>query len=187
MSKPRRHTTSFQRRYDVVRCRPTSYRHWHNVACLQGDKYILLGHTPSRHLQDVSSLPDVFNTFLRRTTKTIIYRKICLGHTSEKFMIRVKNFQEWTLWIYRNFLKTVFLKHFMKWPLLQTKTLLLKSGIKKDVAVSVNKESVNKNSSKNVFLRFYFFTLLHLLVVAYRGIFRTWSSICKLAFFCENT
>ena len=36
------------------------------------------------------------------------------------------------------------LKHFMKWLLLQTKKLLLKSGIRKDVAVSVNKESMNK-------------------------------------------
>ena len=36
------------------------------------------------------------------------------------------------------------------------KLLLLKSGINKDVAVSVNKESVNKSSSKNSFLRFSF-------------------------------
>ena len=49
---------------------------------------------------------------------------------------------------------TVFLKHFMKWLLLQTKTLLLKAGVRKGVAVSVDKESINKSSSKNVFLRF---------------------------------
>ena len=42
----------------------------------------------------------------------------------------------------------------MKWLLLQTKALLLKSGVRKDVAVSVDKESINKSSSKNVFLRF---------------------------------
>ena len=69
----------------------------------------------SRHLQQVFKtyhqvksvvvnmslrrLRDVFNTFLRRTAKTIIYRKTYLG----KYMVRVKNFQEWTLWIYWNF------------------------------------------------------------------------------------
>ena len=41
-------------------------------------------------------LRDVFNMFLRRTAKTIIYREICLGHTFEKFMFTVQNFQEWT-------------------------------------------------------------------------------------------
>ena len=42
----------------------------------------------------------------------------------------------------------------MKWLLLQTKTLLLKAGVRKGVAVLVDKESINKSSSKNVFLRF---------------------------------
>ena len=28
--------TSFQRRYDVGRCRPASYQRWHAVVCLQG-------------------------------------------------------------------------------------------------------------------------------------------------------
>ena len=70
--------------------------------------------TSSRHLQDVlqrylqdvfktyhqvklfllTNLRDVFNTFLRRTAKTVIYRRICLGHTSEKFMVSVQNLQE---------------------------------------------------------------------------------------------
>ena len=66
----------------------------------------------ARHLQDVfkayhllllARLRNLFNTFLRRSGKAIIYRKICLGHTSKKFMVRVQNFQEWTIWIYRNF------------------------------------------------------------------------------------
>ena len=43
-----------------------------------------LSHTSSRCLWDV------FNSFPRRTAKTIIYRKIRLGHTSEKFTIRVQ-------------------------------------------------------------------------------------------------
>ena len=54
-----------------------------------------------------------------------------------------------------------FLKHFMKWLLLQTKILLLKSGIRKNVAVSLNKELMNKSSSKNFtsqVLVFYFTT-----------------------------
>ena len=55
---------------------------------------------------------------------------------------------------YTETFKAVFLKHFMEWMLLQTKILLLKSGIGKDVTVSVNEESMVKSSSKNIFLRF---------------------------------
>ena len=40
----------------------------------------------------------------------------------------------------------------MKSLLLRAKILLLKQSIRKDVAVSVNKESINKSGSKNVFL-----------------------------------
>ena len=60
-----------------------------------------------RYLQDVSdktyhqvklflltSLRDVFNTFLGRTAKTFIYRRICLGHYSEKILVSVQNLQE---------------------------------------------------------------------------------------------
>ena len=54
----------------------------------------------------VLRLRDVFNTFSRFNAKTIIHRKICLGETSEKFMVRVQNFQEWTLWIHRDYEKT---------------------------------------------------------------------------------
>ena len=55
----------------------------------------------SRHLQDLSSSStvivstssrrfwDVFKMFLWRTAKTVIYRRICLGRTSEKFMVSV--------------------------------------------------------------------------------------------------
>ena len=53
------------------------------------------------------------------------------------------------------------------------------------MALSVNKESMNQNSSKNVFLRFYFFNLLHLLVAAYGGAFRTWSNIYNGALLLE--
>ena len=59
------------------------------------------------------------------------------------------------------------------------------SGIRVDIAVSVNKESMNKSSCKNVFLRFYLFTLLKLLVAAYRGALRTHSNIYN-GFFCKN-
>ena len=64
---------------------------------LDQDEYIGLNHTFSRHLQDVlerclqdvfeiyyqvklfllTRLQEVFNTFLRRTAKTVIYRRIC--------------------------------------------------------------------------------------------------------------
>ena len=77
------------------------------------------------------------------------------------------------------------LRHFMKWLLPQTKILLLKSGIRKDVAASINKKSMNKSSTKNVFLRFYFFTLLNLLVAAYRGVFRNRLIIYNGAFFVK--
>ena len=53
--------------------------------------------------------------------------------------------------------------------------LLLNLGIRKDAAVSVSKESMNKSNSKYVFLRFYVLTFLQLLLAAYRGVFRTWS------------
>ena len=42
----------------------------------------------------LTSLQDVFNTFLRRSAKRIIYRRICLGHTSEKFVGSVQNLQD---------------------------------------------------------------------------------------------
>ena len=63
--------------------------------------------TVSRRFQDVSLSytvlvkkfsrcpQDVFTTFLRRTAKTVIYRRICLGHTFEKFKVSVQNLQEW--------------------------------------------------------------------------------------------
>ena len=49
---------------------------------------------------------------------------------------------------------TAFLKHFKKWLVLQININLLKSGIRKDLAVFAKKESMNKNSPKIVFLRF---------------------------------
>ena len=60
-----------------------------------------------RYLQDVfntyhqvklfllTRLWEVFNTFLRRTPKTVIYRGICQSHSSsEKLMVSVQNLQE---------------------------------------------------------------------------------------------
>ena len=43
----------------------------------------------------LTRLREVFDTFLRRTPKTVIYWGICLGHTtSEKFIVSVQNLQE---------------------------------------------------------------------------------------------
>ena len=56
----------------------------------------LLGKMSSRSIKDVLKTLSirminlVFSTFLRRTAKSVIYRKICLGHTSDKVMVRVK-------------------------------------------------------------------------------------------------
>ena len=66
-----------------------------------------VANTSWRHFQDVlktyhqsklfllTSLWVVFNMFVRRTAKTVVYRRIHLGHTSEKFMVSVQNLQEW--------------------------------------------------------------------------------------------
>ena len=66
-----------------------------------------LANTSWRHLQDVlktyhqvklfllTSLSELFNMFVRRTAKTVVYRRIHLGHASEKFMVSVKNLQGW--------------------------------------------------------------------------------------------
>ena len=73
------------------------------------DQYIRLGHMSSRRLHDVlkmslkrlqgvfkmSSRPfeDIFKTFSRRTIRLNCLPRliICLGHTSEKFMVSVEN------------------------------------------------------------------------------------------------
>ena len=55
-----------------------------------------LANTSWRHLQDVllKSLWEVFNMFVRRTAKTVVYRRIHLCHTSEKFTVSVQKW-EW--------------------------------------------------------------------------------------------
>ena len=64
-----------------------------------------LANTSWRHLQDVlktyhqvklfllTSLWEVLNMFVRRPAKTVVYRRIHLGHTSERFMVSVQNLQ----------------------------------------------------------------------------------------------
>ena len=55
----------------------------------------------------LTSLQDVFNTFRRRTAKTVIYRKIFPGHTSETFIVSVqksyKNFSSFNFSLYYTF------------------------------------------------------------------------------------
>ena len=55
-----------------------------------------LANTSWRHLQDVllKSRWEVFNMFVRRTAKTVVYKRIHLGHTSEKFTVSVQKW-EW--------------------------------------------------------------------------------------------
>ena len=82
----------------------TSSRHLQDVFKTSSRR---LANTSWRHLQDVlktyhqvklfllTSLWEVFNMFVRRTAKTVVYRRIHLGHTSEKFTVSVQNLQEW--------------------------------------------------------------------------------------------
>ena len=46
-------------------------------------------------LNFLTRLWDVYNTFLRLTVRMVIYSRICLGHTSEKFMVSVQNLRGW--------------------------------------------------------------------------------------------
>ena len=90
---------SSRRLQDVFK---TSSRHLQDVFKTSSRR---LANTSWRHLQDVlktyhqvklfllTSLWEVFNMFVRRTAKTVVYRRIHLGHTSEKFMVSVQNLQ----------------------------------------------------------------------------------------------
>ena len=74
----------------------------------------------------------------------------------------------------------------MKRLFLQIKEdILSKSVSKKMLLFQFIKESMNKSSSKNVFLRFQLFTLLHILVAACRGVFRTQLNIYDEVFFAK--
>ena len=75
--------------------------------------------------------------------------KICLSYTSEKFKLKIQIFQDWTFWKNIETLRTLY-----EVTASTIKKLLLHSGFRKDVAVSVNKESMSKSISKNVFLSF---------------------------------
>ena len=83
----------------------TSSRHFDDGINNKSSKY--LQNVFQIYLQDVFKkyhqiklfllrpLWDVFNTFLGHTAKAVIYKRICLGHNSEKCMISVRTLQEW--------------------------------------------------------------------------------------------
>ena len=56
-----------------------------------------LAKTSSRHLQDIfktsSTLSENFFKTSSTISKMVIFRRICLGHISEKFMVSVQNLQ----------------------------------------------------------------------------------------------
>ena len=127
----------------------------------------------SRHLQDVfkmyhqvrlfwlTRLQDIFETYLKR------FWDLLRKRLSEEWFSRSRfreiycqgtKFRRVNSLDTPKLFKTVFLKDFMKWLLLQTNTLLIKLGIRKGFAVSVNQESMNKSSSKATFTCTYFFT-----------------------------
>ena len=146
--------------------------------------------TSSRCLQDVPSsstglvntssrrFQDVFNAFWK-DEKTYwkddyLQKDLLRPHTWEIYG-QSTNFPRAKSLDMPGLLRTVFLTHFMKWRLLQPKIFSLKLGFRKDFSVSVNTESMNERIPKNVFLRFYLFTLQHHLVDDYRNVFRTQS------------
>ena len=84
-----------------------SARHLQDVFKTSWTSSRLLLNMSSRHLQDVfntyhqvklfllTRIWEMCNTFLRHTGKMIIYKGICLGHTSKKFMVSVQTLQAW--------------------------------------------------------------------------------------------
>ena len=90
-------------------------------------------------------------------------------------MIRVQNFK-FPIFQLSIFQSEQFFKTLYEVAPSTTKIFLLKSGIIKNVNKE-NKESMNKSSSKNVFLRFQLFTLRHILVATYSGVLGILSNI----------
>ena len=115
--------------------------------------HLRLQKTSSRCLQDVLIKTNIFLLVIRlqdvfKTYSTRFWEVLGTKLSKERFdfVTHLKN-----LWLgykiskgelsgYTGFFKAAFSKNFMKWLLLQTEILLSKSGIRKDVAVSVNKE-----------------------------------------------
>ena len=69
-----------------------SSRHLHDVLQRYIQDVFKMYHQVKPFL--LTRLRDIFNTFLRCASKTVIYRRICQGHTSEEFMVSVQNLQE---------------------------------------------------------------------------------------------
>ena len=132
-----------------------------------------LAKTFSRHLEDVfkmyhqvklfwlTRLQDIFETYLTRFWDLL--RKRLSGEWFSRSRFREihckgTKFRRVNSLDTPKLFKTVSLKDFMMWLLLQTNILLIKSGIRKGFAVSVNQESMNKSSSKATFTCMYFFT-----------------------------
>ena len=133
-----------------------------------------LAKTSSRHLQNVfkTSRKDIFKTFSRRIIKLNcscyhsfktssrrnqrFFEMYCEDDHLQKDLLRshfweiyghgTAKFPRVNSLSITKLLKQFLLNHFEKWLLLKTKILLF--------TVSVNKESINKSSPKNVFLRF---------------------------------
>ena len=107
-----------------------------------------------RRLQNVfkTSCKDVFNTSSRPIQ--YVFETYCEDYYLPTDLPRSHfweiygqstNFSRVNFFGYTEAFKTVF-QNTLKWLLLQIKIFLLKLGVRKDVAVSVNKESMNKSS-----------------------------------------
>ena len=122
--------------------------------------------TSSRHIQEVLKMYHQVKFFFQHVFKTFasyiqhVFEKNCEDDYLEKNLSRP---YVWDIYGHDSIspkvnsldisklLKQFFPKLFMRWMLPQIKIFLLKSGIRENVACLVNKESMNKGSSENVF------------------------------------
>ena len=116
--------------------------------------------------RNVFKAPSInFKTFRRRPTYESSSQTILVNTSSKRGQDVFKTYSTsfWERLILATRLENLWLRckfsisrlfGYMRWLLLKITIFLLKSNVRRDVTVSVNKESINESSSKNVFLRF---------------------------------
>ena len=126
------------------------------------DKYIRLTHKSSE---------DVFKTILGCLQDVLKMSCQEVLKTSSRSLEDVfKTYHQVKLFLLTRFQNETYLKRF--WDVLQRRLSIEKFEISEKFMVSVQ-----TLQESQMFLKFYFLTSLHLLVIAYRDVFRTWSNI----------